>query len=61
MLYFLLVLITPNAGEPAVEVRIPFQSHEACVAEAARLTKKIKTVTRLFVGGEVDDRGCFKS
>lgn len=60
MIYALIVTLIVAAGDPPVEVRIPFKTHEECVAQAAEITGKISRYSGFF-GVKVDSSGCFKT
>jgi hypothetical protein len=59
-MYSLIVAILVTVGEPPVEVRIPFNTHEECMKEADAITRKINRYAGLF-GARVDTSGCFKT
>jgi hypothetical protein len=59
MMYFLIVALVTSAGQN-VEVKVEFDSHEACVAKEAEITSNIKRYSGWF-GARITSNWCYKT
>lgn len=59
MKYYLLMLLIVGDGQE-VEVRVPFATHDACIAKADEITSNVQRYSWLF-GAKVNSSGCFKT
>lgn len=59
MIYALIIVLMTGTTQE-VEVRVPFKTHEDCIAAADEIVQNVKRYSFLF-GAKVNTSGCYKT